>query len=60
MPALVICGDEDESSLAGSRLCGDKLPNARFQLVDKCGHPIMTEQPEVLNDAMDGFLRSLS
>ena len=60
VPALVICGDEDESSLTGSRLCGEKLPKGRFQLVDKCGHPIMMEQPQVLNDAMDGFLRSLS
>ena len=60
VPALVICGDEDASSLAGSRMCGEKLPNARFQLVEKCGHPIMTEQSEVLNSAMDSFLTSLS
>ena len=60
VPALVICGDEDESSLAGSRLCAQRLANARFQLVEKCGHPIMMEQPKVLNDAIDGFLGSLS
>ena len=60
VPALVICGDEDESSLPGSRLCADKMPKARFQFVEKCGHTIMVEQPEVLNDAMGGFLSSLS
>ena len=60
VPALVICGDEDGPSLPGSRLCGDKLPNGRFQLVERCGHPIMVEQPEVLNDAIGGFLSSLS
>ena len=60
VPALVICGDEDDSSLPGSRLCGDKLPKAHFQFVEKCGHTIMLEQPEVLNDAIDGFLSSLA
>ena len=60
LPALVICGDEDEPSLPGSRLCGQKLTNATFQLVERCGHPIMLEQPEILNEAMDRFLSSLS
>jgi pimeloyl-ACP methyl ester carboxylesterase len=60
VPALVICGDEDGPSLPGSRLCAEKLPNARFQLVEQCGHPIMMEQPDVLNNAMDSFLKSLS
>ena len=59
VPALVICGDEDEPSLPGSRLCGEKLSRASFQLVERCGHPIMVEQPEVLNDALGRFLDSL-
>ena len=60
VPALVVCGDEDAPAETGSRLCADKLPKARFQFVEKCGHPIMVEQPEVLNDAIGGFLSSLS
>ena len=59
VPALVICGDEDDPSLPGSRLCGEKLPRATFELVERCGHPIMIEQPEVLNGALARFLDSL-
>ena len=40
-------------------LCGDKLPRARFELVERCGHPIMIEQPEVLNAALARFLDSV-
>ena len=60
LPALVICGDEDPPSLPGSRLCGEKLPKGAFQLVERCGHPIMLEQPDVLNQAIGQFLGSLS
>ena len=59
VPAYVICGDEDEPSLPGSRLCGEKLPQATFELVERCGHPIMVEQPEVLDVALERFLSSL-
>ena len=59
VPAYVICGDEDEPSLPGSRLCGEKLPRATFELVERCGHPIMVEKPEILNVALERFLSSL-
>ncbi len=59
VPVLVICGDEDAGSLPGSRLCGDKLPRADFELVNRCGHVIMIEQPDVLNAALARFVDSL-
>ena len=59
VPALVICGDEDEPSLPGSRRCGKELPRATFELVERCGHPIMIEQPAVLNAALGRFLDAL-
>ena len=31
VPALVICGDEDDPSLPGSRLCAEKLPRAALR-----------------------------
>ena len=59
LPALVICGDEDPGSLPGSKLCGQRLADATFELVEHCGHSIMVEHPEVLNRALNHFLDSL-
>ena len=58
-PALVVCGDEDPGSLPGSQRCGQQIPGAKFQLIERSGHSIMIEQPDVLNRALNDFVESL-
>jgi pimeloyl-ACP methyl ester carboxylesterase len=59
LPALVICGDEDPGSLPGSQLCAARLRGASFEQIERCGHSIMVEQPDVLTRALNEFLDAL-
>lgn len=60
VPALITVGDEDDDqSRGGSRLAASTLPDVTFKLIQRSGHPIMVEQPEVLNNLMGYFLSTL-
>lgn len=57
LPALVIVGDEDPVSPpeeAGAM--ADALPNARLEVIPRCGHLTNLEDPEAFNAALLGFL----
>jgi len=61
LPALVLCGEEDQltplkySSYLHENLCGSRLVT-----IPKAGHMVMAEQPDLLNTAIESFLRSLA
>lgn len=56
-PTLVISGNRDLMTPAKSaQSLAGKLPNASVQLVDGAGHDLMSEQPDVLLQALIGFL----
>ena len=59
VPALIVCGDEDYDSLEGTRLAHAKLPKSTLEMISAAGHPVMAEQPERVNAAIDTFLRTL-
>jgi pimeloyl-ACP methyl ester carboxylesterase len=57
VPALVICGQHDAiSPPAEMRGFAPKMPNARFVEIAGAGHMSPLEAPEVVNDAIRGFL----
>ena len=59
VPLMVVVGDEDAMSIPGSELVAEKVQGAQYDLVSACGHPIMIEHPDILNDLMLRFLEKL-
>lgn len=59
LPALVVVGGDDTPFLAASEYMAKKIPGARKVIVPKAGHAVNIDQPEVFNDAVRNFLRSL-
>lgn len=58
LPALVICGDEEEW-IDGSKLIHSRMPHSTLEIVPAAGHAIMIEQPDKLNDAMGAYLKTI-
>jgi 3-oxoadipate enol-lactonase len=58
IPALVICGSEDELTPPDVMMSvADKIPNSKFVLVDGAGHMTPIEKPPIVNKAILDFLR---
>ncbi|HEY6560203.1 MAG TPA: alpha/beta fold hydrolase [Polyangiaceae bacterium] len=57
VPTLVIHGDSDTLIPAGNgRALAERIPGARFELVESCGHMPMWERPERLGGLVLDFL----
>ena len=60
-PALVLCGDGDQlTPPACSHEIAALVPGARLAMVERCGHMLTMEQPEVVNAHLLQWLDSLS
>jgi pimeloyl-ACP methyl ester carboxylesterase len=56
-PTLVITGKNDALiSWENSRILADRIPGAKFVLLEPAGHCFWLEQPEQSREAMLGFL----
>ena len=59
-PALVICGESDVwTPVKFSHYLGAKIANSSVVIVPRAGHFVFAEKPEVVNEAIDGFLKAL-
>ncbi|RIL07692.1 MAG: alpha/beta hydrolase [Proteobacteria bacterium] len=58
-PALVVVGQEDEAYLRAADVMAARLPNATKVVIPRAGHVTTIEEPEAVNAAIVGFLRSL-
>ena len=57
-PALAICGEEDQLTPPKyAEFLAAKIPGARLLLVEKAGHFVQLEQPEIVNAGIREFLR---
>jgi pimeloyl-ACP methyl ester carboxylesterase len=57
-PALVIWARQDElRSLGESQEMADAIPDARFEIIEDCGHMTPMEAPEAVLDLLRGWLR---
>ena len=57
-PALIVWGREDRLvPLKRSERLLRRMPHARLQVLERCGHLPMLEQPSAFNRAVEGFLR---
>ena len=58
MPTLIIIGDEDEN-LTGAQWLRDTIPNRRYALLTKAGHPTRYTKPDAWRKATEEFLSDL-
>lgn len=59
-PVLVLCGEDDVlTPPACSREIASLVPHAQLQLLPRCGHMLTMEQPDLVNAALAGWLRTL-
>lgn len=59
-PTLILQGLEDElTPPGGSVIMSRRIPNARLELIERCGHGIPGEQPAELLRLIEEFLASL-
>ncbi|CRZ15078.1 alpha/beta fold hydrolase [Mycolicibacterium neworleansense] len=60
-PTLVIHGDRDPGvPVARARAAAALIPNGHLKIVDRAGHWVQRDQPDVVLDAIIGFLRGIS
>jgi len=58
LPALAICGEEDQLTPPKyAEFLAQKIPGARLLLVERAGHIVQLEQPEIVNAGIREFLR---
>jgi len=59
VPVLCIAGDQDGSTPPDMvRATAGMIPNARFELIEGCGHIPCIEQPAALADILDDFINA--
>jgi pimeloyl-ACP methyl ester carboxylesterase len=60
-PALVIHGGRDPGVPVGrARAAAELIPDARLKIVDGAGHWVQRDRPDVVLDAISGFLRDIT
>ncbi|UVC08921.1 3-oxoadipate enol-lactonase [Rhizobium sp. TH2] len=59
VPVLCIVGDQDGSTPPDVvRATAGMIPNARFEIIEGCGHIPCVEQPAALADILDDFINA--
>lgn len=59
VPSLVIGAEQDQAiPTEESLVLAERLPSASLCLIPEAGHMVMMEQPEAVNRALRGFLRT--
>jgi pimeloyl-ACP methyl ester carboxylesterase len=58
LPTLIICGESDVwTPVKYANYLGTKIANSRVVIVPQAGHFVFAEKPEVVNKAIDDFLK---
>ncbi|WP_283137288.1 alpha/beta fold hydrolase [Rhizohabitans arisaemae] len=61
VPVLVIVGEEDEITPVGeAHAMVDAVADGRLALIEKAGHLSAVEQPELFNQAVEGFVKQVA
>jgi len=61
LPALIICGESDVMTpVKYANYLGTKIANSRVVIVPGAGHFVFAEKPEVVNRAVENFVKALS
>lgn len=58
VPTLVVVGDQDGSTPPETvQAAADRIPDARFEVIEDCAHLPCVEQPEALAELIQAFMR---
>ena len=58
VPTLLVCGREDPvTPVADHEAMAARVPGARLEIVDRCGHLSTIEQPEIVNRVLKNWLQ---
>jgi pimeloyl-ACP methyl ester carboxylesterase len=61
LPALIICGESDVMTpVKYANYLGAKIANSKVVIVPQAGHFVFAEKPEVVNKAIEDFVKALS
>jgi len=61
LPALIICGESDfMTPMKYANYLGTKIAGSRVVIVPRAGHCVFAEKPEVVNRAIEGFVKAMS
>jgi pimeloyl-ACP methyl ester carboxylesterase len=61
LPSLVVCGIEDQMTpIKYSHYIAEQLPFARMEPIEGAGHMVMLEQPEIVSEAIELFVREVA
>jgi pimeloyl-ACP methyl ester carboxylesterase len=61
LPALIICGELDiMTPVKYANYLGTKIADSRVVIVPGAGHFVFAEKPEVVNEAIEDFLKGIS
>ncbi len=60
LQTLIIVGKEDQlTPVKWSQYLRDKIPKSKLMVVEKAGHMVMIEQPDIVNSRIPSFIRML-
>ncbi|MBI5731287.1 MAG: alpha/beta hydrolase [Ignavibacteriales bacterium] len=60
IPTLVLCGSFDKlTPLTVMRTMSEKIPRSEFAIIPRAGHMSPLENPECVNDLIEGFLKRI-
>ncbi|GIK71987.1 MAG: alpha/beta hydrolase [Chloroflexota bacterium] len=61
VPTLILCGGHDRMTPPSlSQSLHDCIPDSQFHLIERAGHNVLLEQPQVVADYLDRFITQLS
>jgi pimeloyl-ACP methyl ester carboxylesterase len=61
LPTLVMCGELDMMTpVKYANYLGAKIPNSRVVIVPQATHLVIAEKPEVVNKAIEDFLKEIA
>lgn len=61
LPALIICGELDMMTpVKYANYLGTKLTNSRVVIIPQATHLVFAEKPEVVNEAIEDFVKGIS
>ena len=61
IPTLIACGEQDLlTPVKSSKYLHEKIVNSSLVIIPKAGHMVMSEQPDLLNRAIEAFLSTPS
>lgn len=58
-PTLVACGEKDGANMKSARYLAQNIEGAKLEIVEKAGHVVNEEAPEILAKTLDRFYGGL-